>query len=207
LAGEGAERSASFLFRLAGDVSRFEERLAAEFADRVVSLPRFGTSLSRSIAAVDPLLELPRDRAFAALMDEANRHGAEPACRRPTMGFPPALIPACLYMLLTAESFEEAIVEVVNLGGDADSAGAILGAMAGAHWGIAAIPERWLHRLRNQDGIDTRAIALARRSTDGLAIPDLIETEHRLSGEEALCRDDLKSYRPSGGDLGANSRL
>lgn len=207
LDGEGSERSASFVFRLAADVARFEERIANDFADRVVSLSNFGTSLSRSIAAVEPLLELPRDRAFAALMDEANRHGAEPACRRPTMGFPPALIPACLYILLTAETFEDAIIDVVNLGGDADSAGAILGAMAGAHWGWNAIPQRWLLRLQNREGIDNRAIALVNRSAEGLAIPDLIETEHRLSGEEALCRNDLKSCRPSGGDLGANRRL
>jgi ADP-ribosylglycohydrolase len=207
LAAPDSERSAAFIFRLAADVARFEERIAGEFADRVVSLPKFGTSISRSIAAVEPLLERPRDRAFNALMEEANRHGAEPICRRATMGFPPALIPTCLYVFLTAETFEDAIIEIVNLGGDADSAGAILGAMAGAFWGKGAIPKRWLMRLRNLEGIENRAIALAQRSTEGLTIPDLIETEHRLSDEEAACREDLKNYRPSGGDLGANSRL
>jgi ADP-ribosylglycohydrolase len=207
LAAPDSERTAAFVFRLAADVARFEERIAGEFADRVVSLPQFGTSLSRSIAAVEPLLDRPRERAFVALLEEANRHGAEPLCRRPTMGFPPALIPACLYVFLTAETFEDAIIEVVNLGGDADSAGAILGAMAGAFWGVEAIPKRWLMRLRNHDGIEARAVALVQRSADGLAIPDLVETEHRLSDEEAACREDLKSYRPSGGDLGANRRL
>ena len=97
-----------------------------------------------------------------ALVDEANRHGAEPSCKRPTQGFPPACIPTCLYLLLTTDSFEEAVSDVINLGGDADTAGAILGAMAGAYYGIDAIPKRWLDGLQNRDGIEARALALAR---------------------------------------------
>ena len=83
------------------------------------------------------------------------------------MGFPPACIPTCLYLLLTTDSFEEAVTEVVNLGGDTDTAGAILGAMAGAYYGVDAIPARWLDGLQNREGIEARAIALAQRSTAG----------------------------------------
>ena len=100
------------------------------------------------LEVVERLLEMPRELAMQALVDEANRHGAEPVCRRATMGFPPACIPTCLYFLLTTDSFEEAVVEVVNLGGDADSAGAIVGALAGAHYGADSIPERWLCGVR-----------------------------------------------------------
>ncbi len=74
----------------------------------------------RPIAHAESVLDLPRERALSALVEEANRHGAEPACKRPTMGFPPACIPTCFYLLLTTDSFEEAVVDVVNLGGDAD---------------------------------------------------------------------------------------
>ena len=35
----------------------------------------------------------PRDRALAALVDEANRHGAEPVCKRPDPGFPAGVHP------------------------------------------------------------------------------------------------------------------
>src|SRR4029079_1636717 len=87
---------------------------------------------------------LPRESGFPARVEEANRHGADPVCKRPTMGFPPACIPTCLYVFVTTDSFEEAAVEVVNMGGDADSAGAILGALAGAYYGAEAIPGRWL---------------------------------------------------------------
>ena len=138
-------------------------------------------SLSRAIAHVEALLESPRERALAALIEEANKHGADPICKRATMGFPPACIPACLYILMTTDGFEEALLEVINLGGDADSAGAILGALAGAHYGYDAIPHRWLLGLQNREAIDERAHATHQRSTVGRNIPDLIDTEHDLS--------------------------
>ena len=153
------------------------------------------------------MLELPRERALAALVDEANRHGADPVCKRPTQGFPPACIPTCLYLLLTTDSFEEAITEVVNLGGDTDTAGAILGAMAGAYYGVDAIPARWLDGLQNRDGIEARAIALAQRSTRGLHIPDLISTEQELTRKEGESFESFASVARDSDDRGANHLL
>lgn len=49
--------------------------------------------------------------------------------------------------LLRADTFEEAVVHAVNLGGDADTVGAVTGALAGAYWGALAIPERWFSKL------------------------------------------------------------
>ena len=170
----------------------------------VISLDTHGRSLSRAIAHAESVLDLPRDRALAALVDEANRHGAEPICKRPTMGFPPACIPTCLYLLLVTDSFEEAVTEVVNLGGDADTAGAILGAMAGAYYGADAIPQRWLDGLRNRDGIEARAIALAQRSAAGLHIPDLIATEHMLTRMEGASLEQFAAVTGDGGDGDAN---
>ena len=205
----GAGRDPSFLFRVAADVAKAEERIAREAAGSVASLEAHGRSLSQAIANAEPLLDIPRERALAALAEEANRHGAEPICKRATMGFPPACIPACLYLLLTTDSLEEALIEVVNLGGDADSTGAILGALAGAHFGAAAIPARWLEGLQNREGIEARALALAHRSAEGIDIPDLVATEQALSAREAACRTCLMTHTPNanGGDLGANRRV
>ena len=108
----GAHRDPSFLFRLAADVARAEERIVTAHAANVTSLQEHGCSLSRAIAHVEALLESPRERALAALVEEANKHGADPVCKRATMGFPPACIPACLYILMTTEGFEEALLEV-----------------------------------------------------------------------------------------------
>lgn len=50
---------------------------------------------------------------------------------------------AAVYCILTTDSFENAIVKTVNLGGDADTIGAIAGGLAGALYGFDAIPDRW----------------------------------------------------------------
>lgn len=42
-----------------------------------------------------------------------------------------------------AASFEEAVVNAVDLGRDADTVACIAGGIAGARWGIQAIPRRW----------------------------------------------------------------
>ena len=50
---------------------------------------------------------------------------------------------AALHCIFTTDTFEKAIVKAVNLGGDADTIGAITGGIAGALYGYENIPERW----------------------------------------------------------------
>jgi ADP-ribosyl-[dinitrogen reductase] hydrolase len=52
-----------------------------------------------------------------------------------------------LSVALTAEHAEEGIVEAVNHGGDADTIGAVTGAVVGARFGASALPDRWLSVL------------------------------------------------------------
>jgi ADP-ribosylglycohydrolase len=57
-------------------------------------------------------------------------------------------VPTALFCFLSQpESFEEAVGCAVDLGGDADSIGAMTGAIAGARHGAAAIPDRWKSAL------------------------------------------------------------
>ena len=62
-----------------------------------------------------------------------------------------AYVPDTLRTVLDAffstESFEDCLVKTVNRGGDADTAGAIAGAIAGARYGLSAIPRRWVNAL------------------------------------------------------------
>jgi ADP-ribosylglycohydrolase len=200
----GEPRDPSLLLWIASDAARDEARMNDDYPDVVLSLDRHPRSMSRALAHAETLLELPRDRALAALAEEANRHGAEPDCKRPTMGFPPACIPTCFYVLLTTESFEEALTEMINLGGDTDTTGAILGALAGAYYGVDEIPHRWLEGLQNRIGIETRALALAQRSAAGLDVPDLIATEQELTQREGVHLGQYASLARNGGDRGAN---
>jgi ADP-ribosyl-[dinitrogen reductase] hydrolase len=58
---------------------------------------------------------------------------------------------AALHAFMHAKSPEVAILSAVNLGGDADTAGACTGALAGACWGLDAIPGRWQQGLESYD--------------------------------------------------------
>jgi len=51
------------------------------------------------------------------------------------------------HAFFSTDSFEACLVKTVNLGGDADTNGALAAMLAGAHYGEAAIPFRWLRRL------------------------------------------------------------
>ena len=53
--------------------------------------------------------------------------------------------------LMYRESFEKALDTSVRMGGDADTRGAITGALAGAYHGREGIPERWLSALEDRE--------------------------------------------------------
>jgi ADP-ribosyl-[dinitrogen reductase] hydrolase len=69
-----------------------------------------------------------------------------------------------LYHFFRGTGFEECLVGTVNQGGDADTTGAIVGALAGAYYDLESIPKRWLKKM------DKHVIAevdrLARRLVD-----------------------------------------
>jgi ADP-ribosyl-[dinitrogen reductase] hydrolase len=60
------------------------------------------------------------------------------------------------------DDLESAIVFAVNLGGDADTNGAVAGALAGARFGADAIPRRWLEPLLAHERIGGLANRLVR---------------------------------------------
>jgi len=49
----------------------------------------------------------------------------------------------------------------INLGGDADTTGADYGQIAGANYGAAGIPSRWLHLLTMREEIESLAHQVA----------------------------------------------
>lgn len=60
---------------------------------------------------------------------------------------------AAIWVTLNTNSYEEAIIEAVSLGDDTDTIGAITGSIAATIYGIEAIPERWITKLRKIDYI------------------------------------------------------
>jgi ADP-ribosyl-[dinitrogen reductase] hydrolase len=57
---------------------------------------------------------------------------------------------SALWAVLTTQSFEEALVQAVNLGNDADTTGSVTGALAGAMYGLSGIPARWKDLLHGE---------------------------------------------------------
>lgn len=62
--------------------------------------------------------------------------------------------------VLQTESFEDALVYVVNKGHDADTNGAVAGMLAGRLYGYSNIPKRWLDKLVKHDELLAMAEAL-----------------------------------------------
>jgi ADP-ribosyl-[dinitrogen reductase] hydrolase len=60
------------------------------------------------------------------------------------------------------DAFEPAVVYAVNLGGDADTNGAVTGALAGARFGADAIPQRWVEPLQRKEVVSGLANRLTR---------------------------------------------
>lgn len=75
-------------------------------------------------------------------------------------GYVVTTLEAALWAVDRTATFEEAILAAVNLGDDSDTVGAVTGQLAGARYGVEAIPERWLAPLAERE----RLLALA----DGL---------------------------------------
>jgi ADP-ribosyl-[dinitrogen reductase] hydrolase len=114
-------------------------------------------ALNSSIAA---LLDDPSADALAAALaatDDAEVRAkleAAPVQTAETLdvgGYVLATIQSSFWALLSHDNLEDAIIAAVNLGDDADTTGAVTGALAGARWGHAAIPPRWLDVLKGHD--------------------------------------------------------
>lgn len=72
-------------------------------------------------------------------------------------GHAPQTLEAELWAFYKSESYREGCLKVVNLGGDADTTGAVFGQFAGALYGESGIPEDWLEKLAMAEEI--RALA------------------------------------------------
>ncbi len=69
---------------------------------------------------------------------------------KPT-GYVVDTVEAALWAFLTTESFKDAVLKAVNLGGDSDTIGAVCGQIAGAYYGLSGIPKEWIDALFQYD--------------------------------------------------------
>lgn len=84
----------------------------------------------------------------AILPTNAPRDGAHPAA---------AALHRVLWVLSETDHFQDGLLRVVNLGGDADIQGALFGQLAGTLYGIDAIPKAWRAALLRRDLLESTA--------------------------------------------------
>jgi len=123
---------------------------ASAFVNRMVSGICRGEEMD---AAFRQALAACPDPELRGLLEDYRAYPPEPSLDA-------ALCTHCaVRVFMEASSFREAVVAAVNLGGDADTVGAIVGGLAGARFGFQAIPASWLEVLCDREEL----LDLARR--------------------------------------------
>ncbi len=72
-------------------------------------------------------------------------------------GFVLETLGAAFWAFAHNDSAEEAVVSAVNMGDDTDTTGAVTGALVGAHYGVDALPNRWLAVLEPREELTVLA--------------------------------------------------
>jgi ADP-ribosylglycohydrolase len=85
-------------------------------------------------------------------------------------GYVVKTLEATLWAFHTTSTFEDGCRRAVNLGGDADTCGAVYGQLAGAFYGENGIPERWRNMLAHRSLIESLAGRLCELSRDWAAL-------------------------------------
>jgi ADP-ribosyl-[dinitrogen reductase] hydrolase len=130
-------------------------------------------------AVLDEIRDRTTDRELLEALDRVEAalvHDREPAAlaaalglARGVTGYVHHTVPICLHAWLRSPTdFRRAVGDVVMLGGDTDTTGAIVGALAGATVGEAGLPPEWLAIVdapRSLAWIRTLGAHLAQRST------------------------------------------
>ena len=99
-------------------------------------------------------------RIFARLLDGSAM--GLPRLSINSDGYVVSTMEASLWCLANHSNFSTTVLAAVNLGGDADTTGAVTGGMAGLHYGFNAIPKEWISTLARHDDV----MALAERFAD-----------------------------------------
>jgi ADP-ribosyl-[dinitrogen reductase] hydrolase len=111
-------------------------------------------------------LEAARDActgASQALRDRIG-HAMQPQNDTSPSGWVLATLEVAVWAFLHTSSLESALLVAINRGNDADTVGAVTGALAGAYYGVSNIPDRWLGPLHERARISAdadRLLALA----------------------------------------------
>ena len=128
------------------------------------SEPECDAYAARLGALLHDLIAAKTEHEAEARIDADYGELPESAKRNPdNSGYVKTTYQAAIWAVATTSSFEAAVLRAVNLGGDADTIGAVAGQIAGACRGAAAIPERWREHVVAGNRLNSLAVRLSRR--------------------------------------------
>jgi ADP-ribosyl-[dinitrogen reductase] hydrolase len=78
------------------------------------------------------------------------------------------VLDAALWAFRSTDNFRDGALKVANLGGNSDVAAAVYGQLAGAHYGVNAIPAQWRSSLIRKDLIEGLADRLLAHAMVGM---------------------------------------
>jgi ADP-ribosyl-[dinitrogen reductase] hydrolase len=107
-------------------------------------------------APVAAVVGVPNSEVCESVRDAAGRQRDEVR----SGGFVLETIGASFWSLFNTGSAREAIETAVALGGDADSTGAVTGALAGAAYGVSALPTTWVATVQFRERLESEALRL-----------------------------------------------
>jgi ADP-ribosylglycohydrolase len=165
----------------------WEDRVAEDYAEYLDPPPpvSFRRHMSECLRVLSSLLREADDLlAEKSVVLGAQRCEPVEPIAQAHAGFAPASVVMSIYRALSAKSFSEGLIAAVNAGGDADTVGAMTGAMLGARFGAEAVPAEWLEGLRNAAQIRARGQAMLDKTVDWSVWGDLVEFERELTREE-----------------------
>jgi ADP-ribosyl-[dinitrogen reductase] hydrolase len=106
-------------------------------------------------------------------------------------GYVVETVQTVLHYFFTTNSFEACLIGIVNQGGDADTTGAIGGALAGAFYGLESLPSAWRKKLDPTVSAEVQrlAVELVELSPAGTSLPSSsARSGHLLPQGEGLLR-------------------
>ena len=97
----------------------------------------------KSCADVSQYDRLKDMRTFAALPEDEIRSG----------GYVVNTLEAAMWCFLNTDNYADCVLKAVNLGRDTDTTAAVAGSIAGAYYGMEAIPTEWLSCIARKEWI------------------------------------------------------
>jgi ADP-ribosyl-[dinitrogen reductase] hydrolase len=166
------------------------DRVAGEGCAIYCELVRVALDGDDPLAAVSATLELidePARGEFARVLDERWQPGGTDA-----NGAVWGALGTAVWALRRSSSFAEAVVLAIDTGDDADTVGCITGGLAGAVYGIGAIPIRWASPIHG---------SVVGPDDSGHDLASLRDLAAELAGLDRDTPPDLPTWSPRGPHL------